>query len=74
MICDRQDRARDPGEILLWRERIERMFIGQYLAGVTEVYDCNVEPAPVLDPSMPAYQYVVSAFTLRFKSREPRGV
>ena len=62
------------------RELAERALRNQRLSGVTEVYTCLVEPArfaPRRDPNgplPPAYQSMVSAFTVRAMSREVRGI
>jgi len=76
MIVDRNPKeyVARMGTYLLWRERIVRYFISQRLAGVPEVYSCRFEPAPIFDPKLPAYEFLVSAFTLRFLTREVRGV
>lgn len=58
---------------LLWRHRIIRRFRTQRLTAVREVFGCTIEPNVVIDPKLPWYDYVVSAFLLRFKAREYRG-
>ena len=68
------DDVADMTGILLWRERIERYFITQLLAGVPEVIGCNVEFMPIFDPRLPDFSKTVSAFQLRFRTREFRGV
>ncbi len=75
MIADRnsEDYVTNMPTYLLWRERIIRKFMSQRLSGVAESMICSVEPAPIFDPKLPAYEKMVSAFTLRFKCREPRG-
>ncbi len=76
LITDRVDADDNSknGQYLLWRERIQRKFISQHLPGVLEAYNCKIEPAPIFDPKLNWYQYLVSAFTLRFLTREVRGV
>lgn len=59
--------------ITLWRQRAERAFSGQRLE-VAEVRRTEVEPAMVLDPNEPAYNKVVSAFTVRCYCWEERGM
>lgn len=58
---------------LLWRHRIIKRFRTQRLSAVSEVIGCTIEPNVVIDPKLPWYDYVVSAFILRFKAREYRG-
>lgn len=59
----------------LWRERCERAFRNQRIAGAPEIYTCTVEPAAMVAEPIPrAYQKTVSAFTIRFVSREIRGL
>lgn len=60
-------------KIDLWRQTAERPFSGQRLE-VAEVRRTEVEPAMVLDPNEPAYNKVVSAFTVRCYCWEERGM
>jgi hypothetical protein len=56
-----------------WRQRIARAFRSQRLAGVAEVYQCSVEPDTVLHRTAWLREgLLVSALTLRFRSREAR--
>lgn len=55
------------------RQSIQRAFRQQRLPGVPETYVCRVEPAPIYDPELPAYQIALSSFVLRFVAREVRG-
>lgn len=60
---------------LLWRERIAQAFRGQRLPTVAEVYICRWEPGSIIDPNLFHDENLfVSAFTLRFMSREIRGL
>lgn len=75
-ICDRRP-VMDGSKLdkyLIWRERIIRYFATQRLSGVDEVIGCTVEPATIIDPKLGMYQFLVSGFTLRFRTREQRGV
>lgn len=67
------DDARIIAPVLEWRQAVSRAFRFQPLSGVPEVWDCQPEPAPAFDPSLPAYEFVVSSLVLRFVSREVRG-
>jgi hypothetical protein len=59
----------------LWKERSERAFRNQRIAGVSEVIKCTVEPSVTMAESLPPiYQKARFSFTLRFTSREVRGL
>ncbi len=52
---------------LLWREAVIDAFIDQPLEGVPEVYDCQVEPLPIIDMGLFREQNLaVGGFVLRF--------
>lgn len=58
-----------------WREQIARAFRNQRLPGVSEVWNCQVEPSAITDPgAWERANLFVSAMTLRFFSREVRGI
>jgi len=60
---------------LLWRERISQAFRGQRLPVVAEVYLCRWEPGSIIDLGLFHDENLfISAFTLRFASRETRGL
>lgn len=75
-IADRndQDDQTNKGTYALWRERLIKRFLSQRLLGVPDIFDCAVEPGPIFDKDLPLYQFMVSGFTLRLKTRERRGV
>jgi hypothetical protein len=75
-ICDRNARNYSAAlpKFLLWRQRVIGRFRTQRLPMVGEVFGCKVEPFTITDPKLPWYDYVVSAFILRFKARLPRGI
>lgn len=60
----------------LWRERLFRHFHRKRLSAVTEIYDCDVQPNPILQTSSPQENpprpTLLSSMTLNFKTREPR--
>jgi hypothetical protein len=58
---------------LLWRERIVRRFISQRLPAVAEAISCTFEPDAIFNPRAAEFEFLVSSFTLRFRTREPRG-
>lgn len=59
----------------LWKERSERAFRNQRIAGASEVIRCTVEPSVTMGESLPPiYQKARFSFTLRFTSREIRGL
>lgn len=57
-----------------WREQIYRAFRWQRLPGVNEVYTCKVEPGTSIVPSAWQNNLLASVLTLRFTSREVRGI
>ncbi len=59
--------------VLQWRERLNRAFRQQRLAGVSTIIDATVEPHTIVDPQGWAAGYFVSALCIKFTSREPRG-
>lgn len=70
-----------PGGIFdLARERIKKFFIRQRLTAVTlggfpVHYDTSFEPGPIVDfRPKPSFRFAVSEFTLRFTTREARGI
>ncbi len=75
-ICDRADNNEKlpRGKYLKWREQIALAFEEQRLPGVTEVFNCLIEPAVIVDPKLPSYKYFVSGLTLRFIARRARGL
>ncbi len=66
------------GEELLVRETLLRAFeptpAQVPLTGVSEVYQAEVEPGPVIDPGSFINQFDVQALLLRFWCRVPRGL
>ena len=59
---------------LLWRERIRKKFIRQKLTGVASVYNCEIEPDVVVDPTaLLGDNLWMGTLVLRFLSRETRG-
>jgi hypothetical protein len=71
--------SRDPfdftkeGRVLRWRQQVSRTFRVQRLPGVREVWACAIEPGPVFQYEPRVVEYQISAMTLRFTTREPRG-
>jgi hypothetical protein len=57
-----------------WHEQIERAFQNQRLPGVTEIYNCAVEPQEPI--SLPEWmqQLYTSSILLKFTARVPRGL
>lgn len=74
-IVDRKTSALSvpPDQYLKWRQRIMRRVRHQPLAGVPEVYTVTVVPNLVIDEKLPAYDYLVTAWTFICVSREARG-
>lgn len=58
---------------LLWRQSIARAMRNQSVSGVTEVFDCILEPGAIVDPGWFNQNTYHSTFVLRFLSREVRG-
>lgn len=58
----------------LWRQGIQRLFIRQRLSGVIECKWCEIEPANILNDADYKGMVVVSAFNIRVRTREPRGL
>ncbi len=75
-ICDRADQNASlaRGKYLNWRHQCMEALISQRLPGVSEVQDCVIEPATIIDPRLPSYKYMVSGFVARFFARRPRGL
>lgn len=76
VYCERQDQnygASRP-DYLLIRERLYRYFRRNTLAGASTVYDCTVEPGPIIEIAPAEFQINASVLTVRCWSREPRGV
>lgn len=67
------DAAANMTRDLLWREQISRVFRFQRLAGVPEIYTCQIQPDVVVHPDAIANGLLVSTLLFRFVSREPRG-
>lgn len=63
---------------LLCREHLMSAFLpvhgSEPLAGVSDVYDVLIEPAPVIDPGSFDAMYDVSAFVIRCMNRRNRGL
>lgn len=74
-LCDRNDASTDEKRPrwLLWRQQIHRALRNQRLAGITEVMTVRVTPLTVIDPRIPALQYMVSGLRLTCLARETRG-
>jgi hypothetical protein len=59
--------------VLEWRQKLNRAFRQQRLAGAATIIDTVVEPDAIADPQGWAAGFYVSAISFRFTSREPRG-
>ncbi|MBE3132933.1 MAG: hypothetical protein IMZ55_05630, partial [Acidobacteria bacterium] len=59
---------------LLWLEQVAQAFRHQRLTGVSEVFDCSVEPYDPVLPQAWAQNKWASAVLLKFTAREPRGI
>ncbi len=57
-----------------WRQKLNRSFRQQRLAGAATIIDTAVQPKAIADPQSWAAGYYVSALSFRFTSREPRGL
>jgi hypothetical protein len=57
-----------------WREQIQRAFSRQRLAGVSDVFDCQVFPDIIAAGDLPLRNYFMSGITLRFFTRLTRGI
>lgn len=76
MLADRQSH-RDPAKLALyefWREKVERAFVRQRVAGVPESVQCRIEPYVILDPNLPQFEYMVTGLVVRVICREPFGI
>lgn len=69
-----QDSVKNREKILLWRQRIMKLFRFQRLPGVQEVINAEVDPDSIVDPVSFKNNYLVSLFMIRFVSRERRGL
>lgn len=69
-----QDREANIPAMLEARQKVFRYFRNQRLSGVSEIQTCRAEPGPVLDPGKFADNVLWWTITLRFVSREARGV
>lgn len=58
---------------LQWRQKLNRAFRQQRLAGAATIIDTSVTPRAIADPQDWAAGYYVTALSFRFHSREPRG-
>lgn len=58
---------------LKWRQQVFRALRNQRLAGIVESLTVKMEPDPVFDPKLPAYQVVILGFVARCICRETRG-
>jgi hypothetical protein len=71
---DNQNQTTNRARNLLWREKIVKAFRNQRLPGVTEVFNCVVEPNAVVHAENWLNQNLWTSFVvLRFTSREARG-
>lgn len=58
----------------MWRQLVSHAFHNQALAGVAGVWNCSVKPVRAFTPAAWGQQVLASALSLRFISREPRGL
>lgn len=75
LAADNLDQTSGFSQKLTWRQAIARAFRNQPLPGVDEVFQCEVSPEEVV--SAEAFfrrNLLLSALTLRFMTREPRGI
>lgn len=72
--ADNQSVTANHNKYLLWRQKIARAFRNQRLPGVSEIIYATVETGPILDPAQWMQNRFHSAMTLRFTSREIRGI
>jgi hypothetical protein len=61
-------------QLLYWREKYRRAFRSQRLAGVPLQLYCRVEPGPIVAADATKKDYQISSMTLRYLTREPRGL
>jgi hypothetical protein len=62
------------GLYTLWRQQLIRAVRNWRAVGVSEIMTVQVEPQPIYDPKLPAYELVVSGFVARGLARELRGL
>jgi len=70
--ADNADATANHERYLAWRQSILRKFRHQPLGAVAGVYTCLVEPDAITVPEAFLKHHFVSAFVLRFISREER--
>jgi hypothetical protein len=76
ILCDRggrKDHAKLP-LFELWREKYIRAVLNQRTPGLPESKINQVEYNVVIDPNLPAFEHIISAFIVRSICREPRGL
>ena len=69
-----QDYTANQTRNLLWRQQLLRAFRFQRLSGVNEIINCVPAQQSIIDKAAFDANLFVSLVTLRFISREPRGV
>jgi hypothetical protein len=72
VAANNQDFSSNLDSYLSWREQIRRLFQAPSLPGVSQVWDTEVHPEPVIDPEAVNADYDYSGLTLRFRTVEPR--
>lgn len=75
-MADRNDSgyAERDGLYTLWRQQLIRSVRNWRATGVDEIMTVTVEPQPIYDPKLPAYELVISGFVARGLAREIRGL
>ena len=70
LAAERPDLPTDLARWLGWREAIAAAFRHQRLAGVSEIYDCTIEPGEAVQPAPLLRQHLwASTLVLRFVAR-----
>jgi hypothetical protein len=72
---DKDNESHDKdGTYTLWEEKAAKGFRNQRLTGVSEVFNCAVTPGPAIDFEAWKSNEFLGALTLKFSSRESRGI
>ena len=58
--------------LFYWREQAMGVFRNKRLSGVSDVYQCKIEPRPIIDPAAFAGQVDATAFVVRCWARTQR--
>ncbi len=69
-----QDSVANLNTVTMFREKVSKALMKQYLVGVPEVWDCDLLPDMVFDPRKFLQNYLSSTLPFGFTARRSRGL